>query len=387
VALAYCAPYGVGLGHASRLVLLADRLASQGIKARFSTFGEAASYVSMKGYQCSQVPPVEFAWSLEGGLSIKHSIGHIPLWFSNFSRQVAAETKNMSAYAPDIVVSDSRLSPLVASRILSIPSIVILNQVKLLLSPRLREVAVARLFEDLVAEFLANMWNAAERILVPDLPPPYTISANNLWEIKSAKLEYIGFTSPKPHIDKENIEKVTKRLGFNKSKPIVFAHISGPAPTRAPLLKKIASSLKDLDGIQSVISEGKPDGETEPKPIGEHSWYYEWCPIRDELFYISDLLLLRGGHATLSQALQFGKPIVTIPIENHGEQLGNSAKVQQMGAGIMLEPNGLTPSLISKAILTVLADPKFSQKAKEAMELSLSMDGIDYLVSLVKHYC
>ena len=43
-------------------------------------------------------------------------------------------------------------------------------------------------------------------------------------------------------------------------------------------------------------------------------------PVRDEIFAIADVLVLRGGHAVISQAIQFGKPIVTIPIDNHGEQ-------------------------------------------------------------------
>jgi UDP:flavonoid glycosyltransferase YjiC (YdhE family) len=90
------------------------------------------------------VPPVEFAWSTEGGFSFKYSISNIPLWFTNFPRQIKDEINNIIKYDPDIVVSDTRLSSLVASKILNIPSIVILNQVKLLLSPRLREFKICR---------------------------------------------------------------------------------------------------------------------------------------------------------------------------------------------------------------------------------------------------
>ena len=86
--MAYFAPYGVGLGHASRLVMIADRTANNGISVKFSSFGEAASYVSMKGYECARVAPVEFAWSTQGGFSVKNSIANIPLWFTNFSKQV-----------------------------------------------------------------------------------------------------------------------------------------------------------------------------------------------------------------------------------------------------------------------------------------------------------
>ena len=384
--LAYLAPYGVGLGHASRMVLLADRLKSDGIGARFSTFGEAASYVEMRGYPCARVPPVEFSWSIEGGFSVSHSISQIPKWFSNFARQISAESRNISACAPSVVLSDSRLSPIFAARLLSVPSVVILNQIKLLLSPRLRQLAVARLFENIVAEFLGTAWSAADRILVPDLPPPYTISEDNLWSVNSAKLEYIGFTSPRPSVSNEAANRAASRLGFDLSRPVVFGHISGPAQTRIPMLKKIVEALKDLDGVQSVISEGKPGGDTEPRKIAGQCWYYEWCPIRDEIFSISDAVILRGGHAALSQALQFGKPVVTIPIENHGEQLGNSAKLQAMGAGVMLNPKGLTPKSIRDSVLNVLGDSNYAQNAKRLMELSAKFDGIEFLERLVKSH-
>ncbi|MGH9889997.1 MAG: hypothetical protein ACRD4Z_01175, partial [Nitrososphaeraceae archaeon] len=66
----YFAPYGVGLGHASRLVMVAERLKYLGIAFKFSTFGEAAKYLSCLGYPCNVVPPMEFGWTSEGHFSI-----------------------------------------------------------------------------------------------------------------------------------------------------------------------------------------------------------------------------------------------------------------------------------------------------------------------------
>jgi UDP-N-acetylglucosamine--N-acetylmuramyl-(pentapeptide) pyrophosphoryl-undecaprenol N-acetylglucosamine transferase len=387
--VAYFAPYGVGLGHASRLVMVADQLQGNGVDVRFSSFGEAAGYVSMKGYECATVAPVEFAWSMEGGFSVKHSIANIPVWFTNFTRQVNQETRNMTLYSPDVIVSDSRLSPLVAAKLVRIPSIVILNQVKLLLSPRLRQLAIARLFEGMVGEFLGSMWNMADRVLIPDLPPPYTISAHNVWDIGSAarRLEYIGFTSPKHYVTESEINKVAGRLGFDRSRPVVFIHISGPAETRMALVRIALEAVKKLDSkIQFVISEGRANGETEPKRIGESGWYYEWCPVRDEIFAMSDLLVLRGGHVALSQAIQFGKPVVTIPIENHGEQLGNSAKIAELGIGVMLHPKGLKPEQLADAIARVLANPEYKNKTMELQKMTEKLNGIENVVQIIRSY-
>jgi UDP:flavonoid glycosyltransferase YjiC (YdhE family) len=369
--------------------MVADQLRESGANVRFSSYGEAASYVSLRGYKCVTVAPVEFAWSMEGGFSVKNSLANIPLWFANFSRQVNQETRNMTACRPDVVVSDSRLSPLVAARLLKIPSIVVLNQVKLLLSPRLRELAVSRMFENMVGEFLGSMWVMADHVLVPDLPPPYTIAAHNVWEVGSAasKLEYIGFTSPKPQVSKDQVYSVVSQLGFDRSRPIVFVHISGPAQTRPALIRVALEAARRLDPkVQLVISEGNPKGESEPRRIGESGWYYGWCPVRDEIFAMSDLLVLRGGHVALSQAIQFGKPIVTIPIENHGEQLGNSAKAAELGMGVMLHPKGLKSDQLADAILQVLDNAGYKNKAAELQMLAEKLDGIENVVRTVKSY-
>lgn len=387
--LAYFAPYGVGLGHASRLLMVADHLRQEGINIQFSSYGEAASYVSMLGYKCATVSPVEFAWSMEGGFSVKDSIANVPVWFANFSRQVSQETRHMLSCNPDIVLSDSRLSPLMAARLLKIPSIVMLNQIKLLLSPRLHDLLAPRIFENVVGEFLGSMWAMAERVLVPDLPPPYTLSAHNTWDIGSAsrKLEYIGFASPRPQINQEQLIKITNMLGFDKSIPLVFVHVSGPVQTRPALLKVALETAKSLDPkIQFVISAGNPRGISDPMRIGRLSWYYEWCPVRDEIFAASDLIVLRGGHVALSQAIQFGKPVVTVPIDNHGEQLGNCAKIEELGAGVMVHPKRLRPKQLANAIEKVLGDSDYNKKATELQRLAEKLNGIENVVKIVRSY-
>jgi UDP:flavonoid glycosyltransferase YjiC (YdhE family) len=369
--------------------MVADQLQNNDVRVRFSSFGEAASYITMRGYKCATVAPVEFAWSMGGGFSIKNSLANIPLWFANFSRQVNQETRNMTMYSPDIIVSDSRLSPLLAAKLLRIPSIVVLNQVKLLLSPRLRELAVARLFEKMVGELLGSMWNMADRVLIPDLPPPYTISAHNVWEVGSTapRLEYIGFTSPKPSVTEGEVNRVVKKLEFDRSRPVVFIHVSGPAGTRMALVRVALEASKMLDSkIQFVISEGNARGSTEPRKVGESGWYYEWCPVRDEIFAMSELLVLRGGHVALSEAIQFGRPVVTVPIENHGEQLGNSAKIAELGMGVMLRPKGLKADQLASSISEVLGNPQYRRKAAELQKMTEKLNGIENVVQIVRSY-
>jgi UDP-N-acetylglucosamine--N-acetylmuramyl-(pentapeptide) pyrophosphoryl-undecaprenol N-acetylglucosamine transferase len=391
MAKAYFTPYGVGLGHASRLVTIATRLNSydRDVLLKFSSFGEATSYIEMNGFECNSVSPVELVWSGEGGFSIKNSLGNVPSWFSNFLRQVNSEIGNLVAFSPNVIVSDSRLSSVVAGRLLRIPTIVILNQVKLLLSPRLRELKVTRIFEKINGEFMGGLWNMSEKVLIPDLPPPYTIAEHNLWDCNSIqkKVEYVGFTTASLDFPPERLDSIKESLGINNDKPLVFVHISGPSSTRPSLISKVLQAIRDSQAdIQYVISEGRPNGKIQPAKLSNSVWYYEWCPIKDELFKISDIIVLRGGHTAISQAIQYGKPIVTIPIRNQGEQLGNSDKVAKMGIGIKLDPLQMDAADITNAILKVLNNKYFLENVQKLMKVANSLDGIENVLKVIRSY-
>jgi len=388
MARAYLAPYGVGLGHASRLLSISKHLKEDNIMIKFSSYGEAVSYIHIHGYDCVKVPPIEFAWNV-GGFSIKNSIANIPLWFTNFARQVTQETKNISSFNPNIVVSDSRLSPLISSKILDIPSIVILNQIKLLLSPRIREFKIARAFENVNGEFFGNIWSMAEKLLIPDLPPPYTIAEHNIWNLESVKkkMHYIGFTTSKWGEDNQAIENAMHSLNLDKKRPIIFIHISGPYETRLNLISTIMDASKYFrKDIQYIISEGKPKGNTIPRKISSTGWYYEWCPIRDEIFALSDLIVIRAGHEVISQAIEHGKPIVTIPIPNHGEQLGNSEKVERMKIGIRLEPSKIEAYQVAEAIHKILDDQSYLENVLKIKKVTDGLDGINNALNIIRSY-
>ncbi|HEY9388033.1 MAG TPA: glycosyltransferase, partial [Nitrososphaeraceae archaeon] len=93
-----------------------------------------------------------------------------------------------------------------------------------------------------------------------------------------------------------------------------------------------------------------------------------------------------GGHTVISQAIKFGKPVIAVPIENHGEQLGNSQKIANIGLGVAVIDRPLKPRHLADAIKLILSDPKYEGKARQLMELSKSLDGIDNIVNIIRSY-
>ena len=381
----YFTPYGVGLGHASRLLVLADYFRGYQFESKFSSFGEAKSYLNQHGYECNLVPPVEFLWGRDGEFSLKHNISKIPKWVTNLPIQINREIRYIKKFNPGIIISDTRVSSLVAGKLLNIPTILLINQIKLLLTPRLREFQIAKFFETCLGESMGGLWNISDNILVPDLPPPYTISEDTINSVKSTKsrIKHIGFISPKKIISNERIDSIIRLLEIDKTKLLIFVHISGPKETRKPIIVKIMEACQNLTNIQFVFSEGKANGDNCPKKVSSNIWYYEWCPHRDEIFQLSDILIIRGGHTAISQAIQFGKPFISIPIENHGEQLSNSVKIQKLGIGITLNPKIIEPSIIKKSIEKISNDNKYKKKASQLMEISNNLDGIENIKNIV----
>jgi uncharacterized protein (TIGR00661 family) len=381
----YFTPYGVGLGHASRLLVLADYFRGYQFESKFSSFGEAKNYLNLHGYDCKSVPPVEFLWGKDGEFSMKHNISKIPRWVTNLPIQINREIKYIKKFNPEIIISDTRISSLIAGKFLNIPTILLINQIKLLLTPRLREFRIAKLFEICMGEFMGGLWGISDNILIPDLPPPYTISEETINSVKSSKpkIKYIGFLLPRNNPSEERIKSVTKLLQIDRSKLLVFVHISGPKETRKPIILKIIEGCRDLHNIQFVVSEWKANGDKNPKKVSGNIWYYEWCPHRDEIFKISDILIIRGGHTAISQAIQFGKPFISIPIENHGEQLSNSIKTEKLGIGLTINPKIIDATTIKKLIEKISNDNKYCKKALQLMEISNNLNGIENIKKIV----
>ncbi len=369
--------------------MLAEQVRELGYEVSFSSFGEATDFLIHSGFRCEKVPPLELSWTSEGAFSIKKSIASLPYQFSNFSRQLNAEIRNIAAFRPDLVISDTRLSPLIISKASRIPSIVILNQIRLLLSPSLRKIRIARLYEELNGQLLGALWSFADKILIPDLPPPMTISEKNIWSVSttSGKVKYVGFTAPSPTIISERLEEASQMLNISSEKPFIFLHISGPEPTRRPLTNLVLRAFKELEpAIQYVVSEGRPGGNASPQRISDSGWYFEWCPIRDELFSLCDALVIRAGHASISQSIQFGKPFLCIPIENHGEQLANSDKVSELKIGISLRQERLTLDSIKDAMMTLIVDEQYRRNISHLMSIARGMNGVQNILKEVKPY-
>jgi hypothetical protein len=96
----------------------------------FSTYREGINYVKEEGCPLIEAPPIGFQVKPDGSVDFKQTVVNPDPFFASFTllKQANSEVRAIQHFGPDVIVSDTRISPLVAGKILGIPGICILNE-------------------------------------------------------------------------------------------------------------------------------------------------------------------------------------------------------------------------------------------------------------------
>jgi UDP-N-acetylglucosamine--N-acetylmuramyl-(pentapeptide) pyrophosphoryl-undecaprenol N-acetylglucosamine transferase len=383
----YFSAFGSGLGHAARVWQISQRLVRDADAFICSSFDEGLDFLKSHQMKAFLSPSIDLKWSSEGGFSTRDSFVSFPKIIFTFMGQFEFESNLMERYKPDVVVSDSRATPILAARARHIPVITLLNQFKVLFPTRFRNKVLSGCYERFAGNMLGLFWSLSDRVLLPDLPPPYTISEANVNGTNFSNVaRFVGFMSPKIRTEDREIQKLKRILEFD-SKEVVFIQVSGPNATKRRFIEcalEVARQISNRSHV--VVSLGFPAGSTEPKKLSGGSWLYEWCPVKDPLFALSRTIVARAGHGTIGQCINSGTPAVLVPILNHSEQLANSEKYEKLGLGLKLRSENLSPGMLEKSIDLCLGDPEYRERALDVKEISDHYDGIDGVCEVVRSY-
>ncbi len=380
-------PSGTGLGHVGRCIPIASRLEKNGAEIMFSTYREGLKYVQQEGFQAVEAPDIGVAVKPDGSIDFRLTTVNPGPFITIYTiiKQIDAEIDFIQGFKPDVVVSDSRASSLVAAKLLGIPRICILNQFQVFIPRRNRFLKLARIADATTLTLVGRIWADVEHALIPDFPPPYTISTENLNIPKAyhKKTRYIGPIVPISSKDLPEKVKLRKKLGLSENKPIVFAPISGPVKERAyftGILRQIFNNFPS--DYQVVMSLGYPNTLTESFN-DENLIVHGWIPNRFEYLKACDIVVSRGGHGTLSQSICYGKPMILIPTPSHTEQFNNAKKAVELGvAKLMLQEELKRDSLLK--MLRKLLSEGFQEKAKQFQNKITQYNGLETAVKIIQ---
>ena len=399
----YMAPCGIGLGHITRIHPIAEELNRRGIQTVFSTYLDGLDYAKKEQLPTFEAVPINFRVKSDGTIDFKMTAATagFSLGIRTFLRQVTKEIQFLKQFKPDVVVSDSRASSLVAAKLLRIPVVLILNQfrVEIMRRPTAHKLSL----QDRLFFFIANIgwlfirtgiqliWGGSRLILIPDLAAPYTICQGNLAIPRrfKGKVKLIGPIAEN-HIDQLDAQTDLKRkLGIAPSPPFIYAGVSGPRVERGVLARILLETLPTIAGnFQVALSRGEPDGDRDVR-VEEGVRVFDWIENQDDFIRASDVVVSRAGHGTIMKALVYGKPLILIPIPDHTEQYANAKRATSLKVAKIVDQNSLNADVLASCIQSIVNSDEYKRRAAKISAEAISTDAVskacDMITELATH--
>jgi UDP-N-acetylglucosamine--N-acetylmuramyl-(pentapeptide) pyrophosphoryl-undecaprenol N-acetylglucosamine transferase len=367
----------LGLGHVSRIIPLGKKLQEKGHDLYFFSGGKAHALLQKEFfnvYSCTPVAWYENASGIVASASLINILFPLPVFNHEKNKftiktSTAMETvhryydlrKTILKIKPDLVVADGDLHALRMASRWNFPSVYIANMIR----PSYGFSAFLNPGERFVERYVKT----CRKIIIPDNPPPYTISEYNLGDLDSVgisqKVEFVG-----------SFLDTTYAQGLAEH---VFASISGPYGTRAKLTQMILPVLEELE-TKSIISLGTPNKKfTAKKGNCEiHSWLS--TQKRKECMKNAKLIVFSGGHRTCFETVKYAKPSICIPTQP--EQMGNAAKLQKLNCSISVK----NKQELKLAVQKIEEETKiFKQNVMTLNKVSNKLKGLNRAVEVIEN--
>jgi len=347
---------------------IAGELTRTGSEVEFSSSGEVASLIERKGYRCNRLPLADVRYSENGEFSLKQTLIASPSILARTYQQLSLELANLMRFAPEAVLSDSALSTLLAGKFLGIPTFTVLNQLNLNSSHEGGR-SPARILSVGTSAAMGRLWELSDEVLLPDLPPPYTISEKNLWSSNVSKTRYIGFLGPSGFVEPDAAARQIR----SEARPKVFWQVSGPPKTRGVFVKVALETARALSReFVFVVSGGSPTSDRSPVKI-QGGWFYPWCGISEYYFDECDVIVSRAGHGTIGQAITASQPLLLVPIPKQPEQEGNAQKAVRLGVALEIAQDELSVEKVENALSSLLGE-ETRRRARALGEVASQFD-------------
>jgi UDP:flavonoid glycosyltransferase YjiC (YdhE family) len=379
---------GIGLGHISRSVPIAQEVKKRGARVLISTYLESVNYVNKYRLPVVATPDLSMDVDVTGSIDIKATtfVSGIESIIT-FLDQVRFEIQTIQAFDPHLVFADTRLSTIYAAKLLNIPIILLLNQF-LPRVPREKDTPFFRLLDGTILTTLGRSWALSSVIMIPDFPEPYTISLDSLRipHRIGARVKLVGSIIQQPPGFNSGINEIKKSLGVLKNQKLIYAGISGPPAERIPLINKLIPILSKFpDRFKVIMSMGNPNGDTKIQKIG-NLILVPWIENRYDYLEACDAVISRGGHETLMQSINYSKPSVIIPVPKHPEQYGNARRAMELKVAKAMHQRDLTLDHLIQRIDEVLDSNKIRNTLKHIKEKENIGDGINRTIETIADY-
>lgn len=370
-------PCGIGMGHTSRSVALAQKLEEMGDEVLFASYGSGYQTLNeYSDYKVEELPTIKFYGS-SGELNFKHTARKSIDAPYIFLKSIYHESRIIKEFNPDVVVSDSHYSVPITCRVLGIPCVLVSND----LAPELKEEnhkdITLEYLENGLQRFIKDVSRLCHSIIIPDIKNSYPVPS----QIKNR----VNFTGPILKMNPQSMEskkELRKRFGFGSSEKIVMATVGG-SQFGNKLLSLLHQAAPDLDCDQLILVTGpqvKLDLASSPGIICKRFLgdIMEWMKL-------SDFLVSLAGHTTSMEIASLGIPSLMVPIENHPEQMKNATKMERYGIAQVEKMGTLTSQGLSERINSLLKDQDLQKNAASVRNIFSQYKGTEDAASIIRN--
>ncbi len=366
----------LGLGHASRTLALGKQLETRGHEILFFTGGQALQLLRREFKHVHPATPVGWYENAHGIIttaSLLNILFPLPIYNNDTRRfgvkspssiETAQRYYDLRRYIkqlkPEVIVSDGDIHALRLASRWHFPAIYVTNVIR----PTVGFSTFLNPGERFTERYVRN----CTKIIIPDNPPPYTISEFNIGNLAqvgiSDKTEFVGSFFDTTPISGINIH--------------VFVPISGPFGTRAKLTNTIIPALEELNA-KSIVGLGIVGKRKimKNKNLTIHTWLSS--QERREAMRNAKVVVISGGHGTCFETVKYQKPTVCVPTQP--EQLANGMKLQNLGCSLVARDKQQV-KLALRRIEENVED--FRSRAQELNRISSKYNGVKRAVEIIE---
>jgi len=277
---------GNGYGHAAR-----DSLISRHFGFPIMTFGKGAEFCTLNGMDFIEVPTPYVIKTAKEKVQVVTGIRDLLRFLKPTSlARIRADFRKV-----DLAIVDGSPLGLAIAGLVRKKALYITNDTSAWIGVH------GKLERQVAGSLMERLMISARPIIVPDFPPPLTVSALNL----------------------------------DSSLPLVFA---GPLVERKKQVRH---------GKRFLVSGGL---EKALRPwLGDTAAYGSRADMR-ACYEDAEVVICHGGHTTIMEALSYGKPVICIVDKSYSERCNNALMLERQGVGIMLDKDSLTKDGLMDAI-------------------------------------
>ena len=152
--------------------------------------------------------------------------------------------------------------------------------------------------------------------------------------------------------------------------PLVVVAASTAQDPEARLVRTVLEALAE-EPVRVLATTNRPNGAA-VEDVPANAAVVEWLSYT-QAFAAADLVVTHGGHGTVARALGAGVPLICCPAV--GDMTENAARVAWAGAGLMVPWRLTRPGAARTAVRRVLADQRFTDRAREIAAWGRQHDG------------